>query len=168
MDGLLGKINVQMLSPLGDKESFDACYVDASKFLNSETRLSTALAVDAYGRAIASLSKDTYDDTTVACEIPINSETAVSSALASETHVIGTLSFNVSDLSGGEPVNNYDKSTGMKADATALFDSDTQITFLEQMDGLGNGYCSLSTDRQFNSAKISGYKFDINEIVAEE
>lgn len=168
MNGLLGKINVQMLSPFGDKENFDACYINAEELLDSETRLSTAQAVDSYGKALASLSKSTFNKVTVGCEIPINSETAVSSSLPSDTHIIGSLSFNLSDLSYGEPTNDYDKATGMKADITPLFNSETQITFLEQMDGLGNGYCSLSSDKQFNSAKISGYKFDIEEIVAEE
>ena len=168
VSGLLGKINIQMLSPFGDKENFEAGYIDSAKFLNSETSLSTAQAVDAYGRALAYLSKDTYDNTTVSCEIPIDSSTATSSSLSTDTEITGTVSFNISSLSGGgEPMNDFWKSTGMKIDATPLFRSDTQIAFLSEMDQFGSGYCSLSSNLQYNSAKLSGYKFDINEIVAE-
>lgn len=167
MSGLLGKINVEMRSPFDDKENFEAGFIDSAKFLNSETTLSIAAAVDAYGRALSSLSKDTYYDTTVSCEIPIDSSTAVSSSLSTDTFITGTASFNISSLSGGgEPINDYWKSTGMKIDATPLFRSDTQVAYLAEMIQFGNGYCSLSSDLQYNAAKISGYKFDMVDILA--
>lgn len=167
MNGLLGKINITMRSPFDDKENFEAGYIDSAKFLNSETSLSIATAVDAYGRALSSLSKDTYYDSTVSCEIPIDSSTATSSSLSTETFITGTASFNISDLSGGgEPMNDYWKSTGMKIDATPLFASDTQVAYLNSVSAFGNGYCELSDDLQYNAAKISGYKFSMTEILA--
>lgn len=168
MNGLLGKMNVVMRSPFDDIENFEAGYIDFAKFLNSETKLSTASAVDEYGRALSSLSKDTYNDVTISCEIPIDSSTATSSSLSTETFITGTASFNISSLSGGgEPMNDYWKSTGMKIDATPLFASDTQVAYLQSVSEFGNGYCDLSDDLQYNAAKISGYKIGVVEILAE-
>ena len=170
---MIGKINVGMVSPLGDKENFDALCVDGENLLSSETRLDMATVIDAYGRALAGLSKDSYDDTTVKFDIPLDSETATVE-VSSDTRVIGNLNLKVGDINSGEVSNGYWKYIGTNADVTALFNSETQIAFLEQLQTFGGSYCSLSAGSYgdglsyIGEAKLKDYKLSINEVIAEE
>ena len=170
---VVGKINVDMLSPYGDKENFDALYVDGEKLLDSETRLATATAVDSYGRALADLSKDTYSDTTVKFDVPLDSETATIE-INSDIHVIGNLNLRVGDVSGTEVVSHYWKYIGTNADVSNLFNSETQVTFMNQLQTFADSYCSLSGGKYGDGldyedlAKLKDYKLSMGEIVAEE
>lgn len=170
---ILGKINVSMSDYNGNKENFDALYIDAEKLLDSETRLSTATTVDSYGRALCSLSKDSFYDTTVKFDLSIDSETATIS-INPENEVIGNLNLRVGDKVGSDIVSHYWKYIGTNANVTDLFISDTQVAFLTQLQNFGNGYCDLFEGKLGDGlayeglAKLKDYKLSINEIIGTE
>ena len=162
-----------MKDSFGNKENFDALYIDAESLLDSETRLAVSTAVDTYGRALSGLSKDTFEDSTVKFDLPIDSETA-KIPVNPENHIIGNLNLKVGDISGSDVVSHYWKYIGTNADVSNLFNSDTQITFLTQVQNFADGYCSLSSGKQGDGlsydgfSKLKDYKLSMNEIIATE
>lgn len=167
---LIGKIKLDIIDALENKDSVEIGYVDAEPLYNSATRLSTATQIYNLGLAISNLSKSTYDNVLISDNIELNSETATSE-VSSELSIRGKCSFNVSDLFSGSPLNAYWKSIGLNVDATPLFNSETQIAYLTQVNNFGNGFCDLSDGKQgdglqFNEARVAD-EIDINAIIGE-
>lgn len=153
------KIRLDIVDSVDKKDSIELGYVDVEPLFNSDTRLSTATAIYNLGMAVASLTKSRGDNVSTSGNITLNSDTATVD-VDSQYPIVGKCSFNVSDLSLGSPANEYWKSISLKVDANPLFNSDTQIAYLTQLDSFGNGFCGLSDGKlgdglQFNSARVA-------------
>lgn len=155
-----------------EKTDYDELgYVDVEPLFNSDTRLSTATAIYNLGTAITSLKKNMrFDDVLTSGNITLNSDTATAD-VDSQYPIVGKCSFNMSDLSSGSAIDEYWKSIGLTVDATPLFNSDTQITYLTQLNDFGNGFCDLIEGKlgdglQFNMARVAD-EISINGIIGE-
>lgn len=167
---MIEKIKLDVLDALARKDSIELGYVDVEPLYNSDTRSTTATKFYNFGLAIANLSKSTYDDILTSGNIVLNSDTATAD-VDSQYSIQGRCSFNVSDLSSESPANEYWKSIGLTVDATPLFNSDTQITYLTELNDFGNGFCGLCEGKlgdglQFNAARVAD-EISINGIIGE-
>lgn len=168
---LIEKIKLDVVDALAKKDSIELGYVDVEPLYDSDTRSATATAFYNLGLAIANLSKSTYDNVLTTGNIILNSDTATAD-VDSQYSIQGRCSLNISDLSSESPVNEYWKTIGgLNVDATPLFNSDTQIAYLTQLNSFGNGFCGLSKGTlgdgvQFNAARVED-EIDINLIIGE-
>ena len=168
---MIEKLRLEIRDSLQNKDLVEIGYVDSNLLYESATRLATATQIYNLGMAIAALSNSTYKDVYGSGYIELNSETATIDVDPSQYLLQGKCSFNVSDLNYGTPANEYWKSIGLNVDATPLFNSETQVAYLTQVDNFGQGFCNLSNGKldgglQFNEARISD-EFDINAIIGE-